>query len=990
MSGKITRESIIDEKGIRDAFVSTAENLQVFIDGIKKAADEAVRLNQALKESSGLKDIVKTTKEVTENTKKFTREETKLTEEVKKTNKILTEKEKIEKKLKASSEQLRLAKSKENKELQQNRQRISEINKEHKDQVRTGSGFLGVLKRLGRSIGLYAAALFGLTKIVQFFTRDLLKMTAKLDALDYSMKTVIKSQEEYAQSQLFLSETAVNYGQDILTLTERYIKFRAATQQSNMSVQDTQKIFNSAAKAAAVLGLKTDEVNGVFLALEQMVSKGKVTTEELRRQLGERLPGAFGIMADAMGVSIRELDRMLKGGEVLSSEALPKFAEALEDAYGVKSVKRINTLAASQGRLKTSWVEFIDELNSSKTYIGILNILEQAMNRFRNSIMTTMSDYEYLIRKQGKYSDRLRETVGVFDEFSLDRVMKEQYRWVKSLGENTVLAKDYMIGLFDEYIERRKLIERQNRGSSQFVLFDTDTYKKELDQVKKDIESLANIENSELAQSIIESNKYLTDRSTTYKEVLELQEQELDRQRKLAEINAQNYEDLSTRRDLSEEENKAYEYWSNRAIALTEAQIEVNNRLNESKGEKQAKDDSLKLMQERQKAELEQTRSYQEELLRTQEYSEDDLARIRFDNNRELLRQELDGMEKQLEIVERGSVEEARLLTQRAKLEADLSKDLTDFLIDEGKRRQREAERQTEEEMKERERISQELLANAEQNTHEEYLDLLDAANKEIKASKGKADELRRIDDKLTLDLIQNEIKQLDVAIGSMDKETKAYEQAVHRRKMLKEQEGEQINRIEGRTQQENVELKEATIAKSGELLIEGFNLANSVYDAQLTSLEQYYKSEIAAAGDSVERRIIAERKYEREKAKLLQRQATAQKAQSAFSIILSTAEAIMAAWATFPASAIALTAIISAMGAMQLGAVMATPIPQFAKGTKGAPETFIAGEKGTEAIIKPSGDVVVTPDKPTLFSDKSFIGSTILPYDETHGYVRY
>ena len=34
-------------------------------------------------------------------------------------------------------------------------------------------------------------------------------------------------------------------------------------------------------KAAGVLGLKTDELTGIFLALEQMISKGKITTEEL-------------------------------------------------------------------------------------------------------------------------------------------------------------------------------------------------------------------------------------------------------------------------------------------------------------------------------------------------------------------------------------------------------------------------------------------------------------------------------------------------------------------------------------------------------------------------------------------------------------------------------------------------------------------------------------------------------------------------------------
>jgi tape measure domain-containing protein len=34
-----------------------------------------------------------------------------------------------------------------------------------------------------------------------------------------------------------------------------------------------------------------------LLALNQMMSKGTIQAEELRGQLGEALPGAFGIMA---------------------------------------------------------------------------------------------------------------------------------------------------------------------------------------------------------------------------------------------------------------------------------------------------------------------------------------------------------------------------------------------------------------------------------------------------------------------------------------------------------------------------------------------------------------------------------------------------------------------------------------------------------------------------------------------------------------------
>jgi tape measure domain-containing protein len=224
------------------------------------------------------------------------------------------------------------------------------------------------MQNLTRSVLAYGAAMIGLQTIVNFFTKTLLNMTTKLNSLDYAMKTVIKSNKELYNTQKFLSKIAVNYGLDVLTLTERYIKFRAAAMQSNMTASGTMQIFNSVAKAAAVLGLRTDEVNGVFLALEQMISKGKVTTEELRRQLGERLPGAMGIMADAIGVSIVQLDKMLKAGTVLSSDALPKFADALEKAYGISAVNKVDTLAAAQGRLATAWVGFVKDVNAGSAY----------------------------------------------------------------------------------------------------------------------------------------------------------------------------------------------------------------------------------------------------------------------------------------------------------------------------------------------------------------------------------------------------------------------------------------------------------------------------------------------------------------------------------------------------------------------------------------------------------------------------------------------
>lgn len=71
-------------------------------------------------------------------------------------------------------------------------------------------------------------------------------------------------------------------------------------------------------------------MQGAFLALGQMISKGKVQAEELRGQLGERLPGAFQLAAKAMNMTTAELDKFMADGKLTAEELLPKLAKVNE------------------------------------------------------------------------------------------------------------------------------------------------------------------------------------------------------------------------------------------------------------------------------------------------------------------------------------------------------------------------------------------------------------------------------------------------------------------------------------------------------------------------------------------------------------------------------------------------------------------------------------------------------------------------------------
>lgn len=250
---------------------------------------------------------------------------------------------------------------------------------------------------------------FGLVLGIQLlgdFTRAVFNNIKELDKLDYTLKTVTESESELARTRAFLNDISIRYGAQIVSTTERYTKFMVAAKQSGLALKETEAIFETMTKASAVLGLKTHELEGVYLALEQMLSKGKVTTEELRRQLGERLPGAFGIMANALGVTTVELDKMLKKGEVLSKDALPLFRKELEKSLGLKQVQTVVTLQTSWTNLSNSWLILLDNLRTGQSWIS--NVL---IFTFQNLAKTVRDLGDLFVSDdQKKFSQNLSNT----------------------------------------------------------------------------------------------------------------------------------------------------------------------------------------------------------------------------------------------------------------------------------------------------------------------------------------------------------------------------------------------------------------------------------------------------------------------------------------------------------------------------------------------------------------------------------------------------
>jgi tape measure domain-containing protein len=176
----------------------------------------------------------------------------------------------------------------------------------------------------------------------------------------------------------YAREMTKKFGLDLASTTESYGKFMAAIRGTTMEGEKGRRVFESVAGASTALGLRADETAGIFKALEQMISKGKVQMEELRGQLGERLPGAFKMAADAMGVSTAELDKNLAAGKVMADELLPKLAAELDKTYGKAAVEGARSAQAEINR-------FNNALFESKAAVG--SALMPAMSDILSSLM---------------------------------------------------------------------------------------------------------------------------------------------------------------------------------------------------------------------------------------------------------------------------------------------------------------------------------------------------------------------------------------------------------------------------------------------------------------------------------------------------------------------------------------------------------------------------------------------------------------------------
>lgn len=229
------------------------------------------------------------------------------------------------------------------------------------------------------------AALSGGVSGLSDLLGKMIEVARETSRVQTALKNVSDGAMGFGKNLRFVKDLAQQYGLEVNGTTSAFTKFTAAASAAGMAMSDQQKVFSAVSRSISAFGLSGDEATLTFYAISQMMAKGKISAEELRRQLGERMPIAMEAMSRAaknMGFK-ENLDDLLKGGKLKSLDILPKFAEELD-----KLVVNVDTDNAetSVNRLKNSFAELVDSWDITGKFKAVVDAIRGMVDSLKQSV----------------------------------------------------------------------------------------------------------------------------------------------------------------------------------------------------------------------------------------------------------------------------------------------------------------------------------------------------------------------------------------------------------------------------------------------------------------------------------------------------------------------------------------------------------------------------------------------------------------------------
>ena len=276
---------------------------------------------------------------------------------------------------------------------------------------------------IGAQVGQFTGAL---AEVAQY--------DAALEKQRKALRLVIGDTDQYNKAQAFLAKTSKDLAIPQDVIVRQFTSLTASVKGAGLSVDDAKESFLAIASGIRGTGGSLEDMKSAMRATSQVFSKGKVSAEELRQQLGERLPGAFTLFAESMGKTPAELDKALEQGKVTLEDFLG-FSQKLFDEYGENAKILAQAPESAGDRLQTEISNLKDNLGDLLRPIGaefqavfgdIVRIINDAITAFKKfmgiGLENAIAKAESAVAKAQKNFDR----VSGLDDSPRNRNLKAQ------------------------------------------------------------------------------------------------------------------------------------------------------------------------------------------------------------------------------------------------------------------------------------------------------------------------------------------------------------------------------------------------------------------------------------------------------------------------------------------------------------------------------------------------------------------------------------
>uniref|UniRef100_A0AB74UKW9 Peptidase C51 domain-containing protein n=1 Tax=Caulobacter phage BL57 TaxID=3348355 RepID=A0AB74UKW9_9VIRU len=202
-------------------------------------------------------------------------------------------------------------------------------------------------------------------------------------------------------------DISVQLGASVEDNADAYSRFAISSAAAGLKLADVNKIYKSTQLALTAVGANSEQVGYAFYGLSQAMAKGKISSEEFNRQIGEQIPGNAQAGARALSKltgqqkSVADLFDEMRKGTLQSAPFLKAWADEINRMFAPLLPEAEKRPDFQLNKLKTAFSLWKKEVGQSQ-FIGALTT---QFKKLSDMLIVVEGDHYVLTERGRKLAD---------------------------------------------------------------------------------------------------------------------------------------------------------------------------------------------------------------------------------------------------------------------------------------------------------------------------------------------------------------------------------------------------------------------------------------------------------------------------------------------------------------------------------------------------------------------------------------------------------